>query len=147
MTSKDSGCLQVNDGTLSYRSKLFGSWELPVSNLTLIGEYTTAEGPFVDDYFLVFFSGNEPDWHEASFYAEGRDEVLKELSVLLGSNISCGLVNSTSFNSRVLWPEERKGQRLFDFEPDGWFRIRLVLATESAGNSGRDSNHDDSANA
>ena len=116
---------------LSYRSAVYGSWRLPISEITLIGEYTNEDGPMSDDYFLVFLSDNEPDWLEASFYGEGRDEVLKELSDILGSKLTCGLAHSTTFMSQVIWPDDKKGKRVFDFQPSGWFKNRQTLAADA----------------
>jgi hypothetical protein len=32
-------------------------WWIPVTNIVLMAEYTTNEGPWMDDYFLVFCGG------------------------------------------------------------------------------------------
>jgi len=128
MTTKDSGRYRIENGGLSYQSEVYGSWSLAISEISLIGEYTNENGPMADDYFLVFLSAKEPGWFEASFYGEGRDEILKELSDLLGSELSCGLAHSTTFTSQVIWPDEKKGKRVFDFLPSGRFKNRQVLA-------------------
>jgi len=130
MIPNDSGRYRLANGTLSYHSGGYGSWELPISEITLIGEYTNEDGPFADDYFLVFLSRNNGGWLEASFYGDGRDEVLKELSTLMGTGIACGLCHSTTFASRVIWPEEKSGAELFDFQPAGWLKNRQVIRKE-----------------
>jgi hypothetical protein len=73
----------------------------------------------VDDYFFVFVTHKtKPNgWHEASVYADGGDDFLRQLSQTLGFDVHCGLVNSTDYKSRVMWPQEIAGETLFDFVP------------------------------
>lgn len=132
MTPNDSGRYQIVDGVISYRSEVYNSWELPVSDVTVIGEYTNEDGPFADDYFLVFLSLSESGWFEGSFYGKGRDELLVELSRLLRSEILLGLSHSTTFTSRILWPENLKGETFFDFHPQGLFKVRQVLPIDQS---------------
>lgn len=40
MTANDSGRYKIADGVISYCSEIYGSWELPVSDVCVIGEYT-----------------------------------------------------------------------------------------------------------
>ncbi len=132
MTANDSGCYQLEDGVISYRSEVYGSWQLPVSEVSAIGEYTNEDGPFADDYFLVFITHNDSGWFEGSFYGEGRDKLVRGLSTLLCTEISLGLSHSTTFTSRILWPEMMRGEPLFDFKPQGIFKNRQVLAMPGA---------------
>jgi len=118
----------IADGVISYRSEVYGSWKLPVSDVSVIGEYTNEDGPFADDYFLVFVTGDDSGWFEGSFYGDRRDELLQELSALLGSEIALELSHSTTFTSRILWPETMRGKALFDFQPQGLFKNRQTLA-------------------
>ena len=97
----------------------------------MIGEYTNEDGSMADDHFLVFLAAVEPSWFEASFYGEDRDAILTELSALLGAELSCGLAHSITFTSQVIWPNDQKGKRVFDFQPTGWFTNRQVLATKA----------------
>jgi len=87
-------------------------WQIAVSNLACLAEYTTANGPFVDDYFLVF-SGKDGFHREASFYSTGRDEMLETLSESLGCALRLVLANSTAFRSRIIWPLNLEGYPLF----------------------------------
>ena len=100
-----------------------------------MGEHTDDHGPCVDDYFFVFLTDSH--FYEASFYAEGRDTFLSEVSELLGAKISCGLVNSTDFKSRVMWPPDIEGQPFYDFvpvpRPEGfWAGLKHRLLPEVA---------------
>jgi len=47
-----------------------GSWELSIDRVRVIGEATTANGPWLDDYYLCFATGPD-EWFQASFYAVG----------------------------------------------------------------------------
>ena len=61
--------------TIRYRSTLYGDWDLPVSDVRIVGESTDQLGR-PDDYFFCFATGPGM-WLEASFYADGRDEFLR----------------------------------------------------------------------
>jgi hypothetical protein len=119
-----SGDLRYANGIISYRAG-HSSWSLSVSKVRLIAEYTNSDGPYLDDYFFVFMTAIEDGWHEASFYAKGRDEFLAGLSAELGVSLECGLCNSTNYKTRILWPESLKGQPLMDVVPpskQNWWR-------------------------
>jgi hypothetical protein len=107
--------LALHDGVIRY-SSVGPVWELRLSALRVIGEYTNANGPYLDDYFLCFAT-TDSEWYEASFYDEGRDEFLKELGHLLGSDFQLHLVGSTDYASNVLWPPHLAGTPMFTFEP------------------------------
>jgi hypothetical protein len=87
-------------------------WRIAISDLVCIVEYTTARGPWADDYFLVFATKSGL-YHEASFYSIGRDATLDALRESLGCSVKLGLVQSTEFASRVLWPPSLEGHPLF----------------------------------
>ncbi|MEO6993771.1 MAG: hypothetical protein ABI273_09095 [Lacunisphaera sp.] len=111
-----SGELRCSDGLLSYKSEGI-SWNLKIPDIRLVGEYTTANGPYIDDYFLVFLTAFEGGWHEASFYARGRDQVLPVLGAALGAPIEPGLCRSTDYKTRIIWPLKWKDQELMEVLP------------------------------
>ena len=90
------------------------NWSLPIRDIKILGEYTNSDGPHLDDYFFVFVLA-DGSWRQASFYAEGRDDFLTVLSGKLKTKLECGLCHSTDLNSRVLWPEQLIGSKLFTF--------------------------------
>lgn len=106
--------LEVQDDLLAFRPE---GWQLRISNLVLIAEYTTDEGPYIDDYFLVFWTRENGELlkAECSFYAEGRDLALAEAGRVLGVQLDLGLASSTEWNSRVIWPEELRGKPYYEF--------------------------------
>ncbi len=128
--SPESGWITVHDARLSYGSAQYGSWERSVSDVVVIGEYTNQSGPFRDDYFFVFVT-RSGEVLEASFYARGRDEALRQLSGILGMPIDPALCNSTDFRSRVIWPLALRDHPVYDFvsvPPQGsWAPLQRLL--------------------
>lgn len=84
----------------------------------MVAEYTTNEGPWADDYFLVFVESDNGKLSvvRASLYSDGTDEVLRDLGQCWAANIETRLHNSTEWKSRVLWPPELAGTEYFDFK-------------------------------
>ena len=113
---EDSGVLECKSETLVYRSAL-REWSIPISDIRLIAEYTNSDGPYIDDYFFVFLTAPEGGWHEASFYAKGREAALRALEQTLGAPFEIGLCHSTEYRTRIMWPESVKDQPLMDFIP------------------------------
>ena len=90
-------------------------WQLPVGSVVVFAEYTNPNGPFLDDYFLVFAFMEGDQWfvRTASFYANGRDEMLEVLSAQWCVSLRFGLCALTDWKSRVIWPEELVDQEYF----------------------------------
>ena len=115
ITMSDSCRIQLDGDVIRYRSAVYGDWDLPVSEVRIIGEATNQSGPFADDYFFCFATGPGM-WREASFYAEGRNEFLSALGAKLGSPLEAGLCHSTDFTSRILWPPSLAGEPMFRYD-------------------------------
>jgi hypothetical protein len=117
-----SGTIRLDQDCVLYQLPNAG-WRLPVSEIKIIGEHTDDQGPTVDDYFLVFLTAS--DLYEVSFYAEGVNGFLRELSDRLETTLSCELGNSTTYKSRVMWPADMEGAPVFDYfeslKPSGFF--------------------------
>ena len=94
-------------------------WSLPVHSIVLLAEYTTNEGPYVDDYFLVFVTAEDGKLYFSSstFYAAGRDEALSRLQEQLGTRIRLELQGTAEWRSRVVWPSDMAGRQYFTFTP------------------------------
>jgi hypothetical protein len=92
-------------------------WQIPVENIMLMAEYTTDEGPLIDDYFVVFVASDGDEWNiaTASFYSDGRDRIVRSLAQRWGSDIELSLSNSTEWKSRVAWPSPLVGREYFEF--------------------------------
>ena len=108
--------LVCGEDVITYHSAA-GDWSVPIAEVRLIGEYTNSDGPYLDDYFFVFLTAPQGGWHQASFYAKGRDEALAALSRRFDAPLQCGLCNSTRYKTRILWPPELKDQELMEVFP------------------------------
>ena len=129
----------LDDSTIHYWSSIDPEWSLPVEQVKVIGEFTNDNGPFVDDWFLIFVTGLDPLWQQASCYADGNRRFLKDLSATLGSELQPALYASANFASRIIWPAELSGKPLFGFvdekpkgnsiqtSPTGWREDYLLL--------------------
>jgi hypothetical protein len=98
----DSGVLTFAARELIYAVGGQEAWRLGVDDLRLIAEYTNEDGPGLDDYFYVFAAGRPCLLYEAPMCAGSC--VVDEVGAALGADVHSGLANSTTFNSRVIWP-------------------------------------------
>ena len=89
---------------------------LAVTELKLIGEFTTANGPIDDDWYIVFMT-SEKNWYQIPEYTPGMLELLQELSGVLREDVMCSLFGSTSWATRILWPKAVEGAEIWDIEP------------------------------
>lgn len=93
-------------------------WSLAVGSILLIAEYTTNEGPYDDDYFLVFVTAEDSKLYFSTCPSSaGVGEGLNLLQQRLGSPIKLELQGSTEWRSRVAWPPEMRGTEYFTFKP------------------------------
>ncbi len=91
-----------------------GSLTLPISDIVLVGEATTQDGPFADDWFLVLVH-RDGRWIELSLYDEAKS-LHQQLSTALGCPLPLGLANSTDFASRIIWPLTLTDRPVFTYE-------------------------------
>ena len=115
--------LAVSEDALEYRNERGHLlWQLKSENIALVAEYTTNQGPFGDDWFLVFATANKkPYFVTCSLYSNGRDEALDFLRTRFA--IEPTLTNNTEWQSVVLWPKAIEGAQLIEFsqgEPRNW---------------------------
>jgi hypothetical protein len=132
---EDSGKLWVDGDVVRYESKTYDSWHARIADIRLIGEMTNQNGPSADDYFICVVATADGCWLQASFYADGRDDLLSQLGERLGAALVLQLCNSTDFASRILWPPHLVGQPMFKFTdvvPRGFFqRLRHLVVPEN----------------
>ncbi len=93
------------------------TWRTPLASILVIAEYTTNEGPYVDDYFVEFWSLEDGALLKASssFYAAGIDDAFAGIAAKLKTDFTFGLTGSTEWASRVMWPLELVGHPYFEF--------------------------------
>jgi hypothetical protein len=115
--NEQAGKIELVDGIIRYQSEFFGTWTLPASEVFLFGEYTTDQGPVIDDWFMVFVPAGKREWYEASVYAEGADQFRSQLAAQLNVDTLYGeLASHTDYASRIIWPSQLAGRPLFKFE-------------------------------
>jgi hypothetical protein len=111
----DSGKIWIENGIIYYLWDMMKTrWKIPINKIKIIAEYTNQDGPFFDDYFLVFAISSEEQL-TASFYAEGRGAVLVELGKILNVELKFSLLNSADFKSCVMWPPDLSGEEFLEF--------------------------------
>jgi hypothetical protein len=117
-------------GAVRYLRERGDGWQLASADIAVVGEYTTADGPFVDDYFFAFVRVDGAVF-EASFYAAGGNATLDALGAALGGKITAGLCNSATWRSRVIWPQALENVPLFELRDRGdrsiWHRLQRVV--------------------
>lgn len=110
---RSSGTLDLGEDFLEYTSTAFGSFRVPVHEITLVGEYS-APDPLADDHFLALFT-RDGTRHDASLYARGAHDVLERLGSRLGVPLYLQLPLSHEPASRILWPAAYAGRPLFQY--------------------------------
>lgn len=99
--------LGISGATLHCRSDATDpGWSIRTSEIVLVAEYTTDDGPAVDDYFLVFVTkeAGELFYSSVTMRATGINPVLEELEKELGGSLELRLFSSRGRASRVVWP-------------------------------------------
>jgi hypothetical protein len=112
-----SGKLQFDGEAIIYVSQHYGSFTIRLADVIAVGEYTTDEGPGIDDWFVVFVT-HDREWFGASMYADGHRECIKALGVILGQSLDSRLYASASYASNVIWPPEIANRPLFVVQED-----------------------------
>jgi tetratricopeptide (TPR) repeat protein len=113
--SAASGVLHADAGALRYESSRENS-RIPLADIALVGEYTTAQGPGAADYFLVFFT-SDATRYEVPFEAKGCDAALAALGRHSNASLVPRLAASTDLASNILWPAKYVEKALFDYRP------------------------------
>jgi hypothetical protein len=78
----------------------------------VLGEYTTDEGPYLDDHFIVIAIAPSR-FFEYSVGSSRCEEVLSYLKENLDVRVQFTLSNSTEWRSTVLYPDELRGHAFF----------------------------------
>ncbi len=119
------GHIRLDDEVIRYHAAPHDDWHVALSDVWIIAECTNQDGPAAD-YFLCFSTGPGM-WLEASFYAEGREDLLRDLGKKLGSPLETDLHASVDFASRILWPPALAGEPMFKYvRPQGGLLARIM---------------------
>lgn len=122
-----SGIINLQDKLILWHMPNGDTVSIELDLVVVIGEYTTAHGPFIDDWFLAFVYKNG-DWKEISVYAEGYDELMQYLSTLLGIDLTKAfLANSTNWKSYVRYPVNLERKELFVLIPPKGYKPATTI--------------------
>ena len=102
----DNNIIRTRDGQTLF--------EISISEIKVIGEYTNDEGPYHDDWFLTILT-NE-DWYEIPMYLEDFNKFLNVLGEKLETKFILHFANSTNWKSRIIYPEKFADQEIYKIE-------------------------------
>lgn len=112
---KRFGTVEVQTGgRLVYLSNDGTGWSIGMDEIVVVGEYTNEDGPSAADWFYVFVKPSG-EWCELPLYADGFDDAVGHLAGRLGFEPEKALFYRPTFDSRIIWPEAKKGKPLFAF--------------------------------
>ena len=90
----------------------FANLEIVPERVLIIGEYTTNDGPYCDDYF-VFVMMKDGVVETTPVASVLTGDSLVKLGEALGAELQLELANRTDCSSNALYPPNVKGQPLF----------------------------------
>ena len=110
----------VSDARLYCRDENDGSgWSIRVADIVLVAEYTTADGPNADDYFLLFVTreNGEAFYSTITMAADGMSAALHVLEQQMRVPLELKLEARRDRASCVVWPRELAGSPYFEYDP------------------------------
>lgn len=111
---RQSGRVELRGNKLLwlYRGEIIAEVEL--DRVKLIGELTTNEGPYRDDWFIVFHQSE--DFNVAvSTYAVGMHGLIdNDFKNDRGWNLETTLSWSTNWRNRIMWPDDLKDKEFWE---------------------------------
>jgi len=111
--------LDIELRSLTFLSESYGHFHLELDDLMVLGEYSTADGPWLEDLFLVFVC-RDGNWWECPFGAMGVPGVLSQFEEVWHAHLTVTLGFSTQYKSRIMWPKELADNELYQFTKGGW---------------------------
>lgn len=107
--------LRIQGDKIEFHNQIKLLWSIPLDQLKLIGEYTTDEGPFKDDYFFVFGLNESTVYQVSNTQIEDPLLFWNKLNSKLGTfEMGPGLSGSTTWISQIIFPQELKSEKLFE---------------------------------
>jgi hypothetical protein len=106
-------------------------WFTPIPAIVLIAEYNTNQGYWGDDSYVLIKSFERDKLLHVRIHDSvigGHGVLLRALGEQLGAELDLKLPYEAAWNSRVMWPEAIKDEKLFTLDPivptDIWGRLR-----------------------
>jgi hypothetical protein len=114
-THGDVGSVSIECGKLRFASGDYGNWEVSLDDVALLGEYTTQDGPMIEDHYFVVVSKCGEEF-ELPVTASGADEMQQTICRMLDVETVPRLTLNADFASRIMAPRSLQEQPLFVFE-------------------------------
>ena len=113
----ESGEVSIQDGIIywDYENEHVLSFHL--DDVVIIGEYTNSDGPYFDDWFLVFLLKDNKEYSISMYAGNVINDVIDKLSAWAGYKIQNYLTASTKWDSKVLYPRHLSGETLYFVRP------------------------------
>lgn len=111
-TKNKSGKTFIDNGKVIWGFNEKSIVEIPIDQIKLIAEYTTTNGPFRDDWFLLIYN-DKAECFEISMYAENIQEMMSELGELMDFKLFGTLYASVDWISNIHYPTEFSGEKLW----------------------------------
>lgn len=112
---KWSGTVELDKEDIIFKSQGKELTRLSLTNVKVIGEMTTTAEPMTNDWYLVFVDKNN-EAHYIPTYANNMESLQKQLGNRLDAEIVGSLFSSIDFDSKIIYPKELAGQKLFEFK-------------------------------
>jgi hypothetical protein len=101
--------------------------QIDLNEIVVIGEYTNADGPYFDDWFITFVT-KEGKWQSIPWYADNIDALTQYLNNKFQQDFTVTyLAGSTEFNSIVHYPLHLKEKTLFAVTPSATYKEPKTL--------------------
>jgi len=125
---KWSGKLEMKNQELVFEYGDEQQINIEISDIKVIGEFTTDADPIATDWYLIIVRKNNEVIYLPA-YAVGLQETLKQLSQRLNYEIVPKLFASVKFDSNVIYPKSIDGKNLFHLKglnPTGmWEKLKV----------------------
>lgn len=117
-----SGVIKLEHDQLiwSYDDRILTTINL--RDVVIIGEYTNADGPYLDDWFLTFVT-RDGRWQSIPWYAHDIGVLTDYLCQAFQPGLDTSHLNSsTTWNSIVRYPKNLEGVSLFTLKRSAHYR-------------------------
>jgi len=112
-----SGKIRIDNDKIFWDYNDKNIFEVATKDIIVIGEYTNADGPYFDDWFITFVT-KDRQWQSIPLYADNREFLLDYLCEKFQPDFKeILLTGSFEWNSVVRHPSHLKGKPLFKLTP------------------------------
>jgi len=114
----DPGSIRLEDGKAIYVSEFYGSWEIPMSDIRIVGSLRHRGGMFVEHWFRILVD-SEGTWCAIPQLADGYPSFEKELVSALPGLLLPKIADFPDvYAEHVQYPIDLQGAPLFTLKLD-----------------------------